>query len=100
MGAFLKNRNNKFAYYLIGHAKRLYPKKWLTLDLAKLQKSIKNFDEFEMNQRLDYYHKVSSNFSLDSNSIKEYEMEYWRLSMIKDISSKHGVYYLDLIYLG
>ena len=93
----LQSRNNKFAYYLKGHAKRLYPKKWLTLDLVKLQKSIKNFDEFEMNRRLDYYHKVSSNFLLDSNSIMEYELEDWRLSMIKDISSKHGVYYLDLM---
>ena len=97
MSRLLQRRNNKFAYYLIGHAKRLYPKKWLTLDLAKLQKSIKNFDEFEMNRRLDYYHKVSSNFLLDSSSIMEYKLEDWRLSMIKDISSKHGVYYLDLM---
>ena len=93
----LQSRNNKFAYYLKGHAKRLYPKKCLTLDLAKIQRSIKNFDEFEMNQRLDYYHKVSSNFLLDTNSIMEYKLKDWRLSMIKDISSKHGVYYLDLM---
>ena len=97
MRRLLQSRNNRFAYYLKEHLKILYPKKWLTLDLAKLQKSIKNFDEFEMNRRLDYYHKISSNFLLDRNSIMEYELEDWRLSMIKDISSKHGVYYLDLM---
>ena len=97
MSRLLQNRNNKLAYYLNGHLKRLYPKKFLTLDLNKLQRSIENFDDFEMNRRLDYYFKISSTFSLDSNSTLEYEFKYWRLSMIKNISRKHGVYYLDLI---
>jgi len=97
MGKMLKNRNNKLAYYFKGHAKRLYPKKWLNLDLDKLQKSIKDFDEFEMNKRLDYYYKASSKFLLDSSLLIDYQLEYWRLTMIKDISRKHGVYYLDLI---
>jgi len=97
MGKMLKSRNNKLAYYFKGHAKRLYPKNWLNLDLDKLQKSIKDFDEIEMNNRLNYYYKDSSKFLLDSSSIIDYKLEYWRLSMIKDISSKHGVYYLDLM---
>ena len=97
MSRLLQNRNNKLTYYLNGHLKRLYPKKFLKLDLAKLQRSIKNFDESEMNSRLDYYYKLSSTFSLNSKSVIEYEFDYWRLSMIKDISSKHGVYYLDLM---
>ena len=92
-----KNRNNKLAYYFNGHAKRLYPKNWLNLDLDKLQKSIKDFDEFKMNKRLDYYYKASSKFLLDSSLLIDYQLEYWRLSMIKDISRKHGVYYLDLM---
>jgi len=97
MGKTLKNRNNKLAYYFKGHAKRLYPKHWLTLDLDKLQKSIKDFDELKMNNRLNYYYKDSSKFLLNSKSTMDYKLEYWRLSMIKDISSKHGVYYLDLM---
>ena len=97
MGKILKNKNNKFAYYFKGHVKRLYPKNWLALDLDKLQKSIKDFDEFKMNNRLNYYYKNSSKFLLDINSVMDYKLEYLRLSKIKDISSKHGVYYLDLM---
>ena len=97
MSRIFQNRNNKLAYYLKGHAKRLYPKKWLTLDLEKLQKSIKVFDELEMNRRLDYYYKTPSKFSLENSIAVGYDLEYWRLSMIKDISRKHGVYSLDLM---
>ncbi len=97
MGRLLQNRNNKLSYYLNGHFKRIYPKSWLTLDTERLKKSIKNFDEIEMSQRLNYYSKVSSNFSLKEKSTAAYDMEYWRLSMIKDIDRKHGVYFLDLM---
>ena len=97
MGKLSQNKNNKLAYYLKGHAKRLYPKSLLTLNLSKLQKSIKNFDEVIINQRLDYYYKSPSEFCLDSKIIMDYKLQYWRLSMIKDISRKHGVYYLDLM---
>jgi len=92
-----QNRNNKLAYYFKGHVKRLYPKKWLTLDLDKLQKSIKNFDELEMNRRLDYYYKSPTTFSLNDKFSMEYKMQYWRLSAIQDISFEHGVYSLDLM---
>ena len=97
MGHFFQNRNNKFVYYLKGHSKRLYPKKWLHLDLMKLKTSINNFDEAKMNHRLNYYFKTPSNFLLDDKNLLEYDMEYWRLSMIKDIGKHHGVYYLDLM---
>jgi hypothetical protein len=97
MSKFLQKRNNKLAYYLNGHLKGMYPKKWLTLDTVKLKNSIKNFDQIKMNQRLEYYNKISGNFSLSSSAALDYEMEFWRLSMIKEISSKHGVYYLDLM---
>lgn len=97
MTRLLQKRNNKLVYYLTGHLKSLYPKKFLLLDIEKLQKSIKDFDEFEMNRRLDYYYKSSSIFSLISNTSSKYKFDEWHLSMIKDISKKHGVYYLDLI---
>jgi hypothetical protein len=97
MRRLFQNRNNKLSYYLNGHYKALYPKKLLTLDIEKIEKSINGFDEANMNQRLDYYNKISSNFSLDENSISKYSMKYWRMSMLKDINRKHGVYYLDLM---
>ena len=97
MSRIFQNRNNKLAYYLNGHVKRLYPKRWLTLDLQKLQKSIKNFDSLELNKRLDYYYKSPSEFSLESDFASNYQMQYWRLSKLKDISHKHGVYSLDLM---
>lgn len=97
MGAFLKNRNNKFSYYLNGHLKSLYPKKLLHLNLEKLQNQIRDFDEIKIHQRLEYYYKNPYIFSLDDKFAINYEFEHWRLSMIKEISKKHGVYYLDLI---
>ena len=97
MSRIFQNRNNKLDYYFRGHIKRIYPKKWLTLDLDKLQKSIKNFDEFEMNRRLDYYYKSPVMFSLNNKFSIEYKMQYWRLSTIQDISFEHGVYSLDLM---
>ncbi len=97
MGELFKNRNNKLTYYFNGHLKSLYPKKFLTLNIEKLQESIKGFDEIKINQRLNYYFKSPSNFRLDDESAINYEFDYWRLSKIKDISKKHGVYYLDLI---
>jgi hypothetical protein len=65
--------------------------------LDKLQKSIKNFDEFEMNRRLDYYYKSPVMFSLNNKFSIEYKMQYWRLSTIQDIGFEHGVYSLDLM---
>jgi hypothetical protein len=97
MKRLLQGRNNKLVYYLNGHFKRLYPKKLLKLDIATLEKSIDDFDKFEMYRRLDYYNKISSKFSLDKKSIENYSMDYWRLSKLKHISSKHGVYFLDLM---
>ena len=97
MSRLLQSRHNKFTYYLQGHAKRLYPRKWLKLDFDKLQKSIKHFDEFEMNQRLDYYHKISLDFRLNDKYAIKHEFDTSYISMIKDISIKHGVYSLDLI---
>lgn len=86
MSRLFQSRNNKFGYYLSGHAKRLYPKFLLRLNLDKLQQSIKDFDEQKMLDRLNYYHKVDSSFELSSDMQK-----------IKDIGSKHGVYSLDLM---
>ena len=97
MSRILQNRNNKLLYYLKGHTKRLYPKKWLTLDIEKLQKSIKNFDELKLNTRLDYYYQKPTGFSLEEDFLFDYDLEYWRLSKLKDISYKHGVYSLDLM---
>jgi hypothetical protein len=97
MKRLFQNRNNKLSYYLNGHFKSLYPKKLLSLDIEKLEKSINRFDELDLNQRLDYYNKISSNFSLEGKLISEYDMQYWRLSMLKDINRKHGVYFLDLM---
>lgn len=86
MSRIFQNRNNKLGYYLSGHIKRLYPKFFLRLNLEKLQQSIKDFDEQKMHDRLDYCHKVNSSFELDDSAYR-----------IKDISSKHGVYSLDLM---
>jgi hypothetical protein len=97
MKRLFQNRNNKLYYYLNGHFKSIYPKKLLTLNIEKLEKSIHKFDEFNMYQRLDYYNKISSQFSLDGELISKYDMDYWRLSMLKEINRKHGVYYLDLM---
>jgi len=97
MKRLLQNRNNKLAYYLNANLKRLYPKKLLNLDINKLEKKIDNFDKFTMHQRLDYYNKISSKFSLDEQYLDEYDMKYWRLSKLKNIKSKHGVYFLDLM---
>ena len=97
MKRLLQNRNNKLAYYLNASFKRLYPKKLLSLDTFKLEKSINNFDEFKMHKRLDYYNKISSKFSLDEPYLDEYDLKYWRLSKLKNIKSKHGVYFLDLM---
>ncbi|MBL7003449.1 MAG: lipopolysaccharide A protein [Gammaproteobacteria bacterium] len=97
MSRLLQSRNNKFAYYLKGHSKRLHPKFLLKLDLDKLQKLIKDFDEFEANRRLNYYYKSSNIFSLNDRFAAEYKMQYWRLSTIQDIGFEHGVYSLDLM---
>ena len=97
MQKLFQKRNNKLIYYLNGHFKRLYPKSLLNLDTEKLKKSINDFDELKMYQRLDYYNKVQTRFSLDQKSIINYDMEYWRLSMLKEIKIKHGVYFLDLM---
>ena len=58
MSRLFQGRKNKFAYYLKGHAKRLYPKKRLTFDIVKLQKSIKNFDDLKVNDKLEAYEHV------------------------------------------
>lgn len=97
MSRIFQSRNNKLWYYLSGHIKRLYPKFLLKLNLDKLQRSIKNFDGVKMNQRLDYYYKSSPEFSLDSDFSRRYKAKYWRMSEIRDISHKHGVYSLDLM---
>jgi len=86
MKRLFQSRNNKFSYYLSGHLKRLYPKFLLKLDLDVLQKSIKNFDEEAMYKRLNYYNKLNTPFELEKN-----------IECISDISSKHGVYSLDLM---
>jgi hypothetical protein len=81
-----QDRNNKIIYYINGYFKIFYPKCLLTLNLDKLQKSIKVFDEDAMFDRVDYYNKLESNFVLDKEKI------------IKDISTKQGgVYSLDLM---
>ena len=97
MSRLFQSRNNKLGYYLSGHIKRLYPKFLLKLDLDKLQKSIKDFDEEMMLSRLNYYYKSPANFSLDDNIATNYQMRYWRLSSLKDIGYNHGVYSLDLL---
>jgi len=86
MNRLFQDRNNKFLYYFSGHLKRLYPKFLLKLDLDKLQQSIKDFDEQSMYERLNYYHKVNAPFELDDSAHK-----------LENISSKHGVYSLDLM---
>ena len=97
MSRVSQSRNNKFLYYLNGHIKRLYPKKWLIKDIRRLEKSIKNFDELKLNTRLDYYYQSPTKFSLEDDYLSKYDLEYWRLSKLKDISVKHGVYSLDLM---
>lgn len=97
MNRFKQSRNNKISYYFNGHLKRLYPKRLLTLDTAKLQKAIIDFDEFRMHQRLDYYIKIKSSFSLDHNFAFENDLEHWKLSMLKHIDRNYGVYFLDLM---
>lgn len=86
MSRLFQNRNNKLRYYLTGHAKRLYPKSLLRLDLDRLQQSIKDFDEQNMYERLNYCHKINTPFELDDSAHR-----------LKDISNKHGVYSLDLM---
>ena len=86
MSRFFQSRNNKLAYYLNGHLKRLYPKKLLTLDLEKLQKSIIDFDEEKMYERVNYYNKIDRWFELDQ-----------KIERIEEISSGHGTYSLDLM---
>jgi len=86
MKNIFQSRNNKLLYYISGHFKRLYPKSLLRLDLNKLQQSIEAFDEEAMYSRLNYYNKTNLNFDLDKST-----------EMIKEISSMHGTYSLDLM---
>jgi len=80
-----QGRNNRLAYYFFGHLKRLYPKSMLELDLDILQNQIKNFEEEEMNFRLNYYCKINEKFSLLKNIKSLGEMDF-----------RHGTYSLDL----
>ena len=81
-----QSRNNRLSYYLFGHLRRLYPNALLNLDLDKLQNSIQDFDDDNMNRRLNYYIKVNDNFIYESNIEK--------LSEIRPI---HGTYSLDML---
>ena len=86
MKRLLQDRNNKFAYYLAGHFKRLYPKSLLSLDLDKMQESIKDFDVKAAQDRVDYYNQIQAPFFLKKD-----------VGRIADISRQHGVYSLDLM---
>lgn len=97
MSRLLQSRNNKFAYYLRGHARRFYPKKLLNLDFTKLKNSIEDFDNQNMNSRLNYYHKVTSSFNFHNSSSDENGSDKFCLDMIKNIKTVNGTYYLDLI---
>ena len=81
-----QSRKNRFIYYLSGHLRRIYPKALLNLDLDKLQSSIQGFDEDYMNKRLNYYMKVDSSFTLDSN-----------IEKLNEIPFIHGAYSLDMM---
>jgi hypothetical protein len=81
-----QSRNNRLSYYFFGHLRRLYPNALLNLDLDKLQNSIQDFDDDNMNRRLNYYIKVNDNFIYESNIEK--------LSEIRPI---HGTYSLDML---
>ncbi len=80
-----KNRSNKILYYIKGYCRVYYPKCLLTIDLEKLQKSINDFDESAMYDRLNYYNKLYSTFTLNQQD------------RISDVDSKQSVYFLDLM---
>lgn len=97
MSRIFQSRNNKFTYYLSGHLRRVYPRFLLNLNLEKLRKSITNIDEKILYERLDYYYKSPSEFSLNDESLNSDSLDHWYLSKIKDIGYNHGVYSLDLM---
>jgi len=61
-----QSRNNRLSYYLFGHLRRLYPNALLNLDLDRLKNSIQDFDDDNMNRRLNYYIKINDNFIHES----------------------------------
>jgi hypothetical protein len=81
------------SYYLFGHLRRLYPNALLNLDLDKLQNSIQDFDDDNMNRRLNYYIKVL-NYYIKVNDNFIYESNIEKLSEIRPI---HGTYSLDML---
>mgnify|MGYP000752957804 CR=1 FL=1 len=76
----------------------------LTLDLDKLQKSIKDFDETEMNNRLNYYYKDSSEFLIETffseminlNKIFEYDQMVSNPRLL-EINQSHKFYLKSLV---
>jgi len=87
MKHLFQSRNNRLRYFLKAHARRLYPSSLLSLDLNKLQQSIDGFDEVALYERVNYYNKLTSKFTLSSSE-----------SSINDMrKAEDGIYFLDLI---
>jgi len=81
-----QSRNNRLSYYLFGHLRRLYPNALLNLDLDRLKNSIQDFDDDNMNRRLNYYIKINDNFIHESN-----------IEKLNEICPIHGTYSLDML---
>ena len=81
-----QSRNNRLSYYLFGHLRRLYPNVLLNLDLDRLKNSIQDFDDDNMNRRLNYYIKINDNFIHESN-----------IEKLNEIRPIHGTYSLDML---
>lgn len=87
MKHIFQSRNNRLLYFIKAHFKRLYPSNLLALDFNKLQNKIPSFDEESLYERVNYYNKLASEFSLDSSA-----------SSINDMRKvEDGIYFLDLI---
>ncbi len=83
-----QSRNSRFAYYLKGLARYLYPKGLLQLDFAKLESQMQQYDEAALYDRLNYYNQNTRAFTLGPEAKR-----------LQDIPLKGSgsMYYLDLM---
>jgi len=87
MKHLFQSRNNRLLYFIKAHTRRLCPSSLLHLDLNKLEKSIKYFDEEALYKRVNYYNKLCGSFTLPDSAST--------INKMREIED--GIYFLDLL---
>ena len=70
-------KNSKLPYYLKNAASLIVPAVLCRISLRNILKTVENYDPLYINERVNYYNKLSHPFTLDvhSKTIKEFKSE-------------------------